>query len=164
MIIICFIAIIVLVAIDQIIKLVVSHNIALYDSISVIAVGDKKIFNLTHILNDGAGWSIFSGKTTFLIILTSVFIVAAIIYMIKFAQRNILLLSSLSLIIAGGIGNLIDRVFRGGSVIDYIEAKFINFPIFNFADICVVFGAIMLFVYVIFFEKPKNKELDVVNE
>ncbi len=149
----------VLVIIDQIIKVVVSHNIMINDSISVIKVGNKEIFNLTHILNDGAGWSIFSGKTLFLIIITSVFLIAAIIYLIKFSKRQFLLTTSLILIISGGIGNLFDRIFRGGKVIDYIQTRFINFPIFNFADICVVIGAISLVIFVAFFDKSGDKVL-----
>ena len=54
-----------------------------------------------------------------------------------------------ALIIAGGIGNLIDRVFNNGYVIDYIHVKFFP-PIFNFADCCVSIGVVLLFIYVIF--------------
>ena len=56
---------------------------------------------------------------------------------------------STSLIVAGGIGNLIDRIFRG-FVVDMIEVTFINYPVFNFADICVVIGAILFCAYVLF--------------
>ena len=144
-----------LVIIDQIIKVVVSHNIMINESIPVIKFGNKEIFNLTHILNDGAGWSIFSGKTLFLIIITSVFLLAAIVYLIKFSKRNFMLTTSLILIISGGFGNLFDRIFRGGKVIDYVQTLFMNFTIFNFADICVVIGAILLIVFVAFFDRTE---------
>lgn len=146
-----------LIIIDQILKFFVMNNIPLNHSIDVIKFGDLKLFNLTNILNDGAGWSIFSGKTAFLIIVTSLMLIAIIVYMIFYAERNRLLFSCFSLIIAGGIGNLIDRVFRGGNVIDYIQAMFIDFPVFNFADICVVFGVILFIVYILFFENKKHK-------
>jgi signal peptidase II len=55
---------------------------------------------------------------------------------------------SIALLISGGVGNLIDRV-RLHEVIDYIRFEPINFPIFNFADICVVIGAIMFCISVI---------------
>ena len=156
----------ILVGIDQLFKILVIHNIEMYESISVIKFGNHKIFNLTYILNDGAGWSIFSGKTFFLIIVTSIFLIVAIVYLFKFAKKHLLLISSLALIIAGGIGNLIDRIFRDGKVIDYIETKFMDFPIFNFADICVVFGAILLFIYLIFFEKSEKVDnmKEIINE
>jgi len=158
MVIISLIVIAVLVCIDQIIKVIISNNISLNESISVIKFGNTKIFNLTHILNDGAGWSIFSGKTIFLVLVTSIFIVAAYVYLLKFAKRHPMLIISLMLIISGGLGNLIDRIFRDGKVIDYIETKFIDFPIFNFADSCVVIGAILLVIYVFFFDKPEKKD------
>ena len=73
---------------------------------------------------------------------------------------------SLSLILGGGIGNMIDRTFYGeklfeGAVIDFIEASFIDFPVFNVADSAVVIGAIMLFVYILLLDKdraPKSEE------
>lgn len=63
---------------------------------------------------------------------------------------------SVSAVIAGGIANLIDRI-RLGYVVDYLEVRLFNFAIFNFADICVVLGAICLVIYVIFFDS-KVKE------
>lgn len=146
-----------LVGIDQLFKYLVLHFIELRESISVIRIGKFEIFNLTHILNDGAGWSIFSGKKLFLISLTSILLIFGIIFFIKNLNRHRLLTISLILVISGGLGNLIDRVFRKGQVIDYIETRFIKFPIFNFADICVVFGAIILAVYILFFDKPEQK-------
>ena len=67
---------------------------------------------------------------------------------------------SIVLIIAGGAGNLFDRIFRG-FVVDYFEVKLFNFAVFNFADCCVVIGAIMLLFYTIFLDKTKK---EVINE
>ena len=65
---------------------------------------------------------------------------------------------SLALILAGGTGNLIDRVTRG-FVVDFIDVRIINFAVFNIADICAVIGGIMLFLSVIIVEhKEKNKD------
>ena len=63
---------------------------------------------------------------------------------------------STAAVIAGGIANLIDRI-RLGYVIDYLDVKLFNFAIFNFADICVVVGAICLVIYVLFVEKKVTK-------
>lgn len=152
----CLITVALLVGADQIIKLLIINNFDLYESVTVLEFNNQKIFDLTYTLNDGAGWSIFSGKTYFLIIITSVFLIGVIFYLIKNAKTSRFLTFSLLLIISGGIGNLIDRVFRDGKVIDYIETKFMDFPIFNFADICVVIGAFLFLFYVMFLEKSHN--------
>lgn len=159
--IICLVAAAVLVGIDQLIKILVINNMDLYQSISVIKFGNYKVFNLTYILNDGAGWSLFSGKKYFLIIITFIFLVGIIIYLLKFAKKSRFLCTALTLIIAGGFGNLIDRVFRNGNVIDYIETKFMKFPIFNFADISVVIGGILFFIYILFLDNSDMKKDNV---
>ncbi len=158
MIIFCLITIALLVGADQIIKLLIIKNFDLFESVSVIKFGKHKIFDLTYTLNDGAGWSIFSGKRIFLILITSVFLIGVIIFLIRNAKSSKFLTLSMLLIISGGVGNLIDRMFRDGKVVDYIETKFMNFPIFNFADICVVIGAIMFLVYILFIEKSHNNK------
>ncbi len=157
-----FVGIALLVGIDQLIKCLVTSTMQLDEIIKVIKIGKTDIFNLHYILNDGAGWGILGGKTSILIILTSVFLAIVIIYMFVCKQKTTMLYISLTLIVSGGIGNLIDRIFNEGKVVDYIEAAFINFPIFNFADICVVIGALLLILYVLFFEKKINKK-DSIN-
>ncbi|MBR5506698.1 MAG: signal peptidase II [Clostridia bacterium] len=62
---------------------------------------------------------------------------------------------SVMLINAGAIGNLFDRIFRG-YVVDMIEVTFIEYPVFNFADCCIVIGCILLCVYVAFFDKDEK--------
>ena len=70
-------------------------------------------------------------------------------------------ITSLALIISGGVGNLIDRFFNGealfkGKVVDYVDFRLINFAVFNFADCCVVIGTILLVVYLIFYDNEKT--------
>ena len=146
----------VLTEIDQLIKFAVVKNIEVGEIIKVIKVGSHDIFSLTHITNDGAAWSMMSGKTWFLIGLPAVVVAAALVYMYKKRRESKLQLISLSLIIAGGVGNLIDRV-RIKEVVDYILFEPVDFPIFNFADICVVIGAILFCVYIIFIEGKIKK-------
>ena len=82
--------------------------------------------------------------------------------MLKYGKNSKLLIWAVSLVVSGGIGNLIDRVFRGGKVVDFLHFEFFpSFPIFNIADIAVVMGAGLLILYFIVDtvkESKKNKE------
>ena len=158
MLILSFVLIIVLTVIDQIIKFIAVKNISVGQVIELIKIGDKNILDLTHIRNTGAAWSIMQGKTWFLIVLPIAVLIGGIIFMtVKRNSLKKLEVISISMIIAGGIGNLIDRI-RLREVVDYISFKFIDFPVFNFADICVVIGEILLLAYIFFFETDKEKE------
>lgn len=136
---------------DQLLKLYINSNIELYDVREFI----PKILSITHVRNDGAAWSIMAGRTWFLILLPAVVITAALVFMFKNRGGSRLCLLSLALVLGGGIGNLIDRV-RMHEVIDYLKLELFDFPIFNFADICVVIGAILFAVYMFFFEESEK--------
>lgn len=158
--------IVVLTLADQLIKLAVVRNIEVGEIIRVIHFGDTDIFNLTHITNKGAAWSMMEGKSWFLIGFPLVVVAAGLVYMFRKRKDSRLQNISLALLVAGGLGNLIDRI-RLGEVVDYIRFEPINFPVFNFADICVVIGVIMLAVYFIFFdksEKDKKKAAEAAEE
>ena len=133
--------VVLLVLIDQAIKYYVISNISLYETFYTFSIGGHDLFSITHVRNNGAAWSIMEGKT----ILLTVIAAAAIIFILfliasgRFKLR--LEVFMLSFIMAGGIGNLIDRI-KYKEVIDYISTDFMDFPVFNFADICVVVGAI----------------------
>ena len=154
MLIISLVVALVLVGADQLIKYLIVQNYEVctgyIKSYYTFSIGDFDVFSLTHIRNSGAGWSILEGKTVFLIAFTSLIMLVILFYMIiQRKTMNKFEMLSLALILAGGVGNLIDRArmiidpeFTG--VIDYIKLDFINFPIFNFADICVVVGGISL--------------------
>lgn len=156
MLIISLVVALVLVGADQLIKYLIVQNYEVctgyIKSYYTFSIGDFDVFSLTHIRNSGAGWSILEGKTVFLIAFTSLIMLVILFYMIiQRKTMNKFEMLSLALILAGGVGNLIDRArmiidpeFTG--VIDYIKLDFINFPIFNFADICVVVGGISLIV------------------
>jgi signal peptidase II len=117
----------------------------------------NNFFYLRHLQNKGAAFSILGGKTLFLVIFTSIIIVALIYYLIKYKEKFLRL--SLALIIGGALGNLFDRIFNHGSVIDFIEFHFGSyaFPTFNIADSFVVVGTILLAIYVIFIYKDKSE-------
>lgn len=132
---------IILLCIDQISKLLVVNLLTKTDSITII----KNFFYLTYINNDGAAFSILVGKRIFLILIAVLVIVMLIRYIKKNNIQNKLELVSISLIIGGSLGNLMDRVIRG-YVIDFLDFKIFNynFPIFNLADTFIVIGVFLL--------------------
>lgn len=115
----------------------------------------KDVLIIYPVMNDGAGFSFFAGKTVFLIVITFVFLVLLATFDICFKKKSILFVISTGLIISGAIGNLIDRL-AFGKVRDFIYLKFINFPVFNIADISLTAGVICLAVYLIFYAGKKD--------
>ena len=132
----------VIAAADQLIKYAVVQKFALGDVKELI----HGVLSLTHIRNTGAAWSMMAGKTWFLIGMPLIIIVFALGFIYKNRRGSKLGLISMAMVLGGGIGNLIDRI-RLKEVVDYIRVDFINFPIFNFADICVVIGAVLFCIY-----------------
>ena len=151
----CFYAILTVffVLADILTKKAVVSNMKLHESLPVI----KDVFHITYVRNTGAAWSIFAGKTSVLGVVSAVVVVAALIFIVIKKPKNKVLLASLSMIIGGGIGNMIDR-FSLGYVIDFLDFKLINFPVFNVADIFVVCGATLLILYMLFEEKFENAD------
>ena len=147
----------VLIAIDQIIKVIVNAKLAVGDIVEVIKFGNTKIFSLSHVRNSGAAWSMMEGKTWFLIGVPVIVCALGIWYMYTQRKKSKLQMVSLAMLVAGGLGNLIDRI-RLHEVIDYIRFEPIKFPVFNFADICVVVGAVIFAVYIIFLDKPSKQD------
>lgn len=104
----------------------------------------NQVFHLTYAENRGTAFSSFSGKQTLLIIVSALIIVLLGYYFINVQKSGqVLLNSSLILIMGGAIGNLIDRI-RMNYVVDMLDFTIINYPIFNLADVFVVTGAILL--------------------
>lgn len=125
---------VVLVIADQLTKALTVKNIPFEESINVIS----GILSFTYIKNSGAAWGIFSGGRYFFIIFTALVLIALTFVIIKKRTANKIFNLAISLIYAGAIGNFLDRIFRHGNVVDMIKLDFINYPVFNFADCCVV--------------------------
>lgn len=130
--------IILLVAIDQIIKYWAYTYLQVIGSIPVTSW-----FHLTYLENRGAAFGIMYGARWFLVAITVVILAYLFIFFNRTPHTglNKYLRWSIVLIVAGAIGNFIDRMLQG-FVIDYLQVTFINFPIFNFADILIVIGAL----------------------
>ena len=146
-----------LVGIDQLTKWLISTNMELNSTIHLIKFGDTEVLNFYYCLNSGSAFSMMEGKTVLLIVITSVVIVALIVGLLLKKIRSVPYVCAVSLIIGGGIGNLIDRIFNDGKVVDFIDVRIINFAIFNFADICAVVGGILLCLFVIIDEVKENR-------
>lgn len=139
---------------DQLVKLWALS--ALVGTSSVVVI--PGVLQLTYVENRGAAFGILQGRVGILSIITLIVLVAAIVALLMGKFKNKLVIWSVGLIIAGGAGNLIDRMYRG-FVVDYFDiTPLFNFPVFNFADCCVVVGTIMLMIYLLFFEGRKKKE------
>jgi signal peptidase II len=153
-----FIAAALLVAADQLVKLGIRTSFVLGQQVTLI----PNVVGLTYVQNTGMAFSSLSGQTAFLALVSLVASVGIAIILAK----NLLFSNPygkwpLALILAGAVGNLIDRVFMG-FVTDMIEVLFINFAVFNVADCCVVVGGILLAIYVLFFWdklEPKKEKL-----
>ena len=115
------------------------------------------VFDLIFIQNTGAAFSMFSDKTTVLTIITSLLIVGCIYVVIKDLFKSTLVNWALVLCIGGGVGNMIDRI-RLNYVVDFIECKLFEFPVFNVADIYVVVSVFCLAILILFYYK--EEELD----
>ena len=128
---------------DQIFKNWIVANIQLGDTEKIW----PNVLSLTYIKNDGAAWSSFSGKQWFFLILTPIVLVVALWFLWKKMAQNWYFIG-LTLIIAGALGNFIDRI-RQGFVVDMLQTEFINFPIFNIADILLSVGFVLLFIAIL---------------
>jgi lipoprotein signal peptidase len=147
-----FIIIALIIALDQFTKYIIRVSIELNQSVPVI----DGIFHITYIHNSGAAFSIFENKTLFLVVMQLIVITVALIFLImKQKQEHWCLLLSVSMIAAGGIGNMIDRIING-YVVDFFDFRI--WPIFNIADISVCIGCGLLIIYMFFIEPKRTKE------
>ena len=138
---ICGIAVI---AFDQYTKYYIAGNYALAESHIFI----PKVLDITYVKNSGAAWGMLSDRTWLLISITAVVMLICIALILKYGTKNKLLFWAMILVLSGGIGNMIDRVLKGGSVVDFLHFSFWpQFPVFNIADCAIVLGAGLLVLY-----------------
>lgn len=154
--IISLISIAVLTAADQVIKLFVERFLA--------PVGTAEFINgfivWNYVRNTGAAFGSFSDNTVLLSVVTGAVLLVGIVLIAMKKVKSKFCLVCAVMIISGGLGNLIDRVLKG-YVVDFIDLQFMNFAVFNFADILVTVGAFALMFYVIadiFRDRKKSGE------
>ncbi len=136
------------VAADQFAKWLISTRLTLTDCITAI----PGLFDIVYVRNFGAAFSMMSGRVSLLSVISVVFCLGVIVYWIVKRPKKPLLCASLSLMFAGALGNAVDRIARG-YVVDFVKTTFIEFPVFNIADIAIVIGAALLVVYAVWFDE-----------
>lgn len=133
----------VVILLDMVSKYIVSRLLIVNESVMII----KNFFNITYVRNTGAAFSIFSGNTFLVMVISFMIIMGIILYISKNKSSNKIEKISYSLILGGAIGNFIDRIIYG-YVRDFIEIDIFgwDYPIFNLADVFVVVGVILLVI------------------
>ena len=140
---------------------VVADQLLKYFLIPVLQNGSipviEGVFSLTYVENRGASFGILQNAQVFFIIITTVVLLVGGYFMIRHRKKHPTFLKiSLALVVGGAIGNYIDRIFLG-FVRDVFDFSGFGFPwIFNIADACLVVGAIMLGIYILFIYKEKD--------
>ena len=131
-----FITILILI-LDQLSKYLISLNYGILENKNLI------LFNISIVKNYGAAFNIFSGNRIFLSLVSFIISLFIIYFILTINKDNNIELYSYSFILGGTVGNGIDRILKG-YVIDFINLKFINFPVFNIADISINIGFILI--------------------
>lgn len=138
-------------AADRLTKIWILNNISLGESFAEIG----RFFSFVYVRNEGAAFSMLSGKMGLLSIISVIFCIGAVIWWVIKKPQSKLLRCAAALMISGAAGNAVDRIMNG-YVVDFIKTEFIDFPVFNIADIAITVGAVMLMIWVIFFDKKKE--------
>ena len=143
-------------AADQAVKYYVVTHLALYESAPLL----PGLVELYYIRNTGGGFSILSGHTWLLTLLTAAVMVVVAVLLVRRTFPHPLAMWTLTAILGGGLGNLIDRV-RLGYVVDMFNFQFMRYPVFNVADILVVCGTIgFAAYYLLLHDRVAKKETD----
>ena len=143
---------------DIMTKLVVELNM-MDKSIPII----EGIFHLTYVENRGIAFGLFSDARILFIIISIVVLIALSAIYSRIPNRTNWLKIGTSLIYGGAMGNLLERMAKG-YVVDFLDFRIINFPVFNFADVAVCVGAVMLIIHFIICDKKQAKAEKVEDE
>lgn len=147
---------------DQLSKTYILNNFELAQSVPFI----EGFIDFTFIYNKGGAWGLMNGHTWLLLGMTLLIMIICISMLIKNGFKSKTLFWAVCLILSGGFGNMFDRIFRDGKVIDFIHLNFMpEFPVFNIADCAVCIGAgLLLFYFIldILNDRKMRKEREIV--
>ena len=155
------IIVILTVALDQLSKTIVVSTMEFHGE-SIEVLGKLLVFYRTE--NDGAAFGMLSNARWVFIVFSLLAIAAGVFYLVKYNRRHVLLTISVSMLLGGGIGNMIDRLFRAGiecerAVVDFLHSSLMPWFYFNLADAFITVGAVLLCVYMLFIEPKVEKKL-----
>lgn len=147
-------AAVLLVAVDQFIKWWATEVLQPMGAMTLL----PGVVELRYYLNDGMAFSMLSGRQGLLIAVTSIVLIG-VLFMLVRRKMHPMERVAWTLILGGGVGNLIDRVLNG-VVVDYVNVLFVDFAVFNFADMCITGGVILLMAWVLrdSFKKEAKEE------
>ena len=138
-----------LVAVDQLVKFWAEHSLSQVDTIPLIS----GVFHLTYVQNFGAAFNTMNNQRFLLVGVTSAVLLLILVLLLTQKLRSPWMICSWSLILSGGAGNLVDRLFRpGGYVVD------------NVADICVCVGVALFLIYFLFIERREHQQFEIRQE
>ena len=144
------------VALDQISKELAVAYLKDTSSVSLI----DGVVSFAYTTNTGMAWGMLKDHPWVFKSISTVAIVGFAVVYFAVKEQHVLFRLSAGFVIGGGIGNMIDRLFRPeGGVVDFIRTDFMDFPIFNVADSFITVGAIMLVVYFVFYDSKQPKPL-----
>ncbi|MDD4675946.1 MAG: signal peptidase II [Syntrophaceticus schinkii] len=132
----------VLLAVDQVTKVVIVNHMRPGESIPVI----ERIFHITYVRNPGGAFGILAHRTEIFIVLAVLFIIIVLALPVYFPGRNLKLTCALAILTGGVMGNLVDRL-RSGYVVDFLDFRV--WPVFNAADIFIFTGTALLFIFLL---------------
>lgn len=148
-----------LIGVDQFTKYLALTSLKPVGSITFV----EGFMDFTFVENRGVAFGMFSGQKWFILLLTGVIVAVMVYYFIRLphSKQYNWVRGAMVLVLAGALGNMIDRIFRG-YVVDFFEFTFFDWPVFNVADIYVVVGVILLAILILFVikDEPKEKKED----
>lgn len=139
--------------VDQLVKFYVSTHLEVFESAPLV----PGVIELLHIRNTGGGFSVLEGHTWLLMVITALLMMGIAWLLVQKRFPHPLAMWSLTVILGGGLGNLLDR-FRLGYVVDMFNFQFVNYPVFNVADVLVVAGTIGFAAYYVLLHDKAGKK------
>lgn len=138
----------VILGIDQLTKYLVVTNFEVFGEAARFLDG---FINFKYVTNTGVAWGVMGDYTWLILSLSAILMIVCFTLLVKLGKENKFVFWAITFVIAGGLGNMVDRIFRDGKVVDFLQFDFWeSFPVFNIADCSIVLGAFLLIAYFVY--------------